>query len=354
MSIGEGVDAGVEAAVRVNQGFCIYAGCFPINVLPPPLSIVADLALTQAAKSFPAIGDGGTLGRHGIVKRRGTLGGLNKNPGLKFNNGTAWIMSDGLGAPFAVGEAADKWFDAADKLSQARSRLEQLTSSLTSDQWSGDDREAFNKELGELAQQIGDAELFATIVGWSLVAGVVPLGAWPLGCSIVGVIQFANASLFYAAVASIVGNLGPSEVIYAEGLATAVACNRSLKIGSYVLLGVLSAAAAGIVGGALINAGQQESHGDEDAWTDLARATVEMTIEQGVKNLAGSGIEALSPWPVDLGNRIANPEDYLGKNNDPIQEGVDDHLGEHAEDAGNKGGDILFGEDKPDSGPYSG
>lgn len=222
------------------------------------------------------------------------------------------------------------------------------------DQWSGDDREAFNKELGELAKQIGDAELFATIVGWSLVAGVVPLGAWPLGCSIVGVLQFANATLFYAAVASIVGNLGPSEVIYAEGLATAVTCNRSLKIGSVVLQGVLAAAAAGIVGGALFDAGQQKSHGDEDAWTDLGRATVEMAIEQGVKNLAASGIESLTPWPVDVGNRIVNPEDYLGKNNDPIQEGVDEHLGGAAEDAGNKGGDILFGEDEPDRGPYSG
>ena len=35
MGIAEGVDAGVEAAVRVSQGYCIYAGCFPINVIRP-------------------------------------------------------------------------------------------------------------------------------------------------------------------------------------------------------------------------------------------------------------------------------------------------------------------------------
>lgn len=354
MSMSEAVDAGVEVAVRVNQGYCIYAGCFPINVVPPPLGLLFDLGLTQGAKRFPIIGENGPLGRHGIVKRRSSLGGLNKNPGLKFNTATAWMMGDGLGAPYAVGQSAERWFDAADKLTQARNKLEALGASLNSDQWSGDDRDGFDKEIQQLAQQIGDAEMFATIVGWSLVAGVIPLGAWPLGCTIVGVIQFANASLFYAAVASIVGNLGPSEAIYAEGLATAITCNRSLKIGLLALKVVLGGAALGIVSGALVNAGQQKKHGDEDAWVDLTRAVVEMSIEQGVKNLAASGIDALTPWPLDAAHAATHPEEYLGKNNDPIEEAVDEHLGDAAEEAGDRGADVVLGEDEPDRGPFSG
>lgn len=353
MSLAEGVDAGVEVAVRVNQGYAIYAGCFPINVIPPPLSIIADIGLAGVASRVPAVGSAtnagsGALGRNGfgLVKD-------SKLTGLKFNTASAWLMGDGLGAPFAVGEAANKWFEAADQLGQARSELEQLAWSLSSDQWSGDDRDAFNEELRQLGQQIGDAQQFATIVGWSLVAGCVPLSAWPLGVSIVGVIQFANASLFYAAVASIVGNLGPSEAIYAEGLATSITCNRGLAIGQKVLMGVLAAAAIGIVGGAIDNALDQEEHGDEDAKADLARAVVEMAVEQGVKNLAASGIDALTPWPVDVGHAAAHPEEHLGKNNDPIQEGVDEHLGQQAEDLGNRAGEVVVGEDQPDRGPFS-
>ena len=356
MGTAEGVDAGVETAIRVNQGYCIYAGCFPINVIPPPLSIIFDVALTGAASRVPAIGAAtnaqtGALGRGpgglGLVK-------TSKLTGMtKFNTASAWLMGDGLGAPFAVGQAADKWFEAADHLGQARMELEELMWSLDADQWSGDDRDAFGTEVGLLAQQIGDAQQFATIVGWSLVAGVVPLGAWPLGCTIVGVIQFANASLFYAAVASIVGNLGPSEALYASGLATSITCNRGLSIGRIALTAVMAAAALGIAGGAMDNAFDQREHGDEDATADLQRAVVEMTVEQGVENLAASGIDALTPWPVDLGHAVANPEDHVGKNKDPIHEGVDEHLSDEAEDLGNRAGESVVGEGRPDRGPFS-
>lgn len=354
MSTAEGVDAGVEVAVRINQGYCIYAGCFPINVIPPPLSIVADLALAGVASRVPAIG-AATDRQTGVLNRNGfgLVGNRKLGGGLKFNTASAWLMGDGLGAPFAVGQAADKWFEAADHLGQARAELEELAYSLNADQWSGDDRDAFNEEVRQLAQQIGDAQQFASIVGGCLVAGVVPLGAWPLGCSIVGVIQFANASLFYAAVASIVGNLGPSEALYASGLATSITCNRGLSMGRIALQVILSGAAAVMVGGAIDNALDQQDHGDEDAMPDLQRAVVEMAVEQGVKNLAASGIDALTPWVVDAGHAVANPEDHLGKNNDPIQEGVDDHLGEHAENLGNEAGEVVVGEDQPDRGPFS-
>lgn len=354
----EGADAGVEVAVRVDQGYCIYAGCFPINVIPPPLSIVFDYALTGAASRVPAIGaatsdQSGSLGRGGLGLTRKPKFNVPGMPTTKFNTASAWLMSDGLGAPFAVGQAADKWFEAATHLGDARMELEELGRSLSADQWSGDDREAFNKEVGELAKQIGDAEMFATIVAWSLVAGVVPLGAWPLGCTIVGVIQFANASLFYAAVASIVGNLGPSEALYASGVATSVTCNRGLFIGQKALTALMATAAIGIVGGAIVQASDQQEHGDEDAQADLQRAVVEMAIEQGVENLAASGIDALTPRPLDVAHGVANPEEYLGKNNDPLQEAVDDHVGPYAEDAGNRGGEEVVGENEPDRGPFS-
>lgn len=353
-STADGVDGGIEAAVRINQGYCIYAGCFPINVIPPPLSMVFDLALTGVASRVPAVG--AATSRTGVLGREGL--GLTKTSKLtgmtKFNTASAWLMGDGLGAPWAVGEAADKWFEAAEHLAQAQSELQELCWGLGYDRWSGADREAFDAEITQLAQQIGDAQQFATIVGWSLVAGVVPLGAWPLGCTIVGVIQFVNASMFYAAVASIVGNLGPSEALWASGVATSVTCNRSLSIGQKVLTGVMLAAAAGIVGGAIDDASDQAEHGDDDARADLERAVVEMVVEQGVKNLAASGIDALTPGPLDLIDRAVRPGEYLGQNNDPIDDLVDEQLGGTAEDLGNRAGEAAAGENRPDRGPYSG
>lgn len=364
MSIGEGVDAGVEVAVRVNQGYCIYAGCFPINVVPPPMSVLADLGLNAAASRVPGIGaatnpssgvlGGGTTSQGtsglGLVGKRRGVQKMLLGPGIKFNLATAWVMGDGLGAPFAVGEAASQWFDAADKLGQARARLEELSHGLSADEWSGEDREAFNTEVSELAEQIGDAQLFASIVAYTLSGAVVPLGAWPLGCSIVGVLQFAHASSFYAAVASIVGNLGPSQAVYATGLASSVACNRNLAMGARLLGYALTAGTTVIAGGAVINAVSQQAHGDEDAAADLTRAVVEMSVEEGVRNLAASGVDAITPWPVDLAYGALTP----GENNDPLGDVVGEHVGGLAEDAGDRAGDLVVGEDQPDRGPFSG
>lgn len=346
----EGVDGGLEAAVRVSQGYCIYAGCFPINVIPPPMSFLFDVALTGVASRVPAVGSQGRLGRSGF----GLVGDRRIGPGIKFNTATAWTMSDGLGAPFAIGEAADKWFEAAGHLGEARAELEELLWGLSSDQWSGADREAFNEEVRQLAQQIGDAQLFAEIVAWSLVASVFPLGAWPLGCSIIGVIQFVNASMFYAAAASIVGNLGPSPALYASGLATSITCNRSLSLGRLGISGILGLAAVSIVGGAIGTAGAQQSHGDEDAMADLTRAVVEMSVEQAVSGMIASGIDALTPWPLDAAHAVANAGDHIGQNQDPLAEAVDEHFGDRIEDLGDDAGDLVVGDDQPDRGPYSG
>lgn len=346
----DGADAGVEAAVRVSQGYCIYAGCFPVNIIPP-LSFAFDLALTGVAARVPAVGTavgrGGAMTQLGIT-RQSRLTGM-----TKVNTGTAWMMGDALGAPWSVGEAADKWFQAAEHLGNARAELEGLMWSLSSDQWSGDDREAFDREVAGLARQIGDAQQFAQIVGGSLIAGVVPLGVWPIGCAVVGVIQFVNASLFYAAAASIVGNLGPSPALYASGLATSITCNRVLRISLLVIQGLMVAAAAVIAGGALDNAGDQEANGDEDARADLQRAVVEMAVEQAVKDLAASGIDALTPLPLDVADHVARPGEYLGLNNDAIEDGVDDRFGDGADDLGDRAGEEVVGDDRPDRGPFS-
>lgn len=347
-STADGVDAGVEAAVRISQGYCIYAGCFPINIIPP-LSFAFDLALTGVASRVPGVGSatrpGGTAHRFGLTRQSMGM--------TKINTGTAWMMSDALGAPWAVGEAAERWFQAAEHLGNARSELEELVWSLGPDQWSGPDREAFNAEVMQLAQQIGDAQQFAYIVGGSLIGGVVPLGVWPVGCAAVGVVQFVNASMFYAAAASIVGNLGPSPALYASGLATSITCNTILRK-SLLIIKILMGVAAGVIAfGANDNAGDQEAHGDEDARADLQRAVVEMAVEQAVKDLAATGIDALSPLPLDAADRALRPGEYLGLNNDPIDDVVDEQLGGPAEELGNEAGEHVVGDDAPDRGSFS-
>ncbi|WP_139982607.1 WXG100 family type VII secretion target [Nocardioides litoris] len=360
-----GVDAGIEAAVRVNQGFCIYAGCFPINVVPPPLPISADLALTAAASRVPAINTAATgilgSGTHGdgvpgygiTSNRKKFLGGGLPGGRLKLNTATAWMMDDGLGGPFALHESAEMWADAARQLGEARGRLESLVSSLGSDQWSGDDRDAFEVEVQQLALQIGDAQTFAEVVSGTLRAAAIALGVWPVGCTVVGAIQFANASLFYAAVASIVGNLGPSQAVYAQGLASSVLCNRNFSYGLIALKVALGACAAVITGAGVVQAIDQGQHGDGDATADLTRAVVDMAVTQGANNLLSSGLDVFT-GNLETADKVFNPQEYLGANNNRMDELLDQHLGDLTERLGDEAGQAVVPDEGPDTGPYSG
>ena len=188
-------------------------------------------------------------------------------------------MIAGTGGPFTVGEAAGKWFDAAGKLQAAQQGLVEHASAVPRDYWSGADRDNFDREISDLAAEIGDSHNYAEAVAITLTGLTVPLGLWPAMAVTISVIEIAEAVAFYAAVASVVGDFGPAEAIYAEGEAMSLSCSSVLDASVSVMIAVMAAGTAAIAVSDAADLGAQAGHGDTGALTDFTKAAIDSSAE---------------------------------------------------------------------------
>jgi hypothetical protein len=189
------------------------------------------------------------------------------------------VMEQGLGGPFTVGEAAAKWYDGAAKLQQAQQTLTESVAAVPRDYWTGADRDRFDTEISNLAAEIGDSHNYANAVAITLTALTVPLAAWPLVCDTIGVVEAANAAAFYAAAASVVGDLGPSEALYAEGEAVTLSCLGVINASAAVITAVMAAGTAAIAISDGADLGAQAGHGNTAALADFGKATIDSSAE---------------------------------------------------------------------------
>ena len=189
------------------------------------------------------------------------------------------VMGKGIGGPFALGEGAAKWYSAASKLQEAQHGLTELTEALPRDYWDGDDREKFDTEIKNLAAEIGDSHNYALAVAITLTALTVPIGAWPIMSDAIGVIEAANATAFYAAAASVVGDLGPSEALFAEGEAVTATCLTAINASMVALIGLMAAATGAIVASDELDIAAQTSHGDTGITAEFGKALVDSAGE---------------------------------------------------------------------------
>ena len=218
-------DDGVWAAVLAAKAMCTYADCFALTAEFPP------------------------------------------------------IMDNGTGGPFALGEGAEKWGSAASKLDEAQQKLSELTEALPRDYWNGDDREKFDTEIKNLVAEIGDAHNYAMAVSITLGVITAPMAAWPIMCDTIGVIEAAEATAFYIAVASVIGNLGASEAIFAEGEAVTATCMTVLNVSMGVVIAIMAAATAAIAIGDVADIAAQEGHGDTGILGEFGKAAVDSSGE---------------------------------------------------------------------------
>lgn len=189
------------------------------------------------------------------------------------------VMGRGAGGPFAMGEGASKWYNAASKIQQAQQSLVELTSALPRDYWNGEDRDAFDAEINNLAAELGDGHNYAMAVAITLTSLTVPIGAWPVACDTIGVILAANATAFYAAAASIVGDLGPSEALFAEGEAATASCLAVINAGMAVLIAAMAAGTEAIVISDIADIDAQRNHGDTGVAGEFGKAVVDSSGE---------------------------------------------------------------------------
>lgn len=218
-------DDGVWAAVLAAKAMCTYADCFALTAEFPP------------------------------------------------------IMDNGTGGPFALGEGAEKWGSAASKLDEAQQKLSELTEALPRDYWNGDDREKFDTEIKNLLAEIGDAHNYAMAVSITLGVITAPMAAWPIMCDTIGVIEAAEATAFYIAVASVIGNLGASEAIFAEGEAVTATCMTVLNVSMGIVIAIMAAATAAIAIGDVADIAAQEGHGDTGILGEFGKAAVDSSGE---------------------------------------------------------------------------
>ena len=210
------------------------------------------------------------------------------------------IMMAGTGGPFTVGEAAGKWYDAAAKLQSAQQGLVEYAAAVPRDYWSGGDRDNFDREISALAAEIGDSHNYAEAVAITLIGLTVPLGLWPAMAVTISVIEIAEAVAFYAAAASVVGDFGPAEAIYAEGEAMSLSCSSVLDASVSVMTGVMAAGTAAIAISDAADLGAQAGHGDTGALIDFTKAAIDSSAEVALT-------VALSREPAEPGRHEASP-----------------------------------------------
>ena len=192
------------------------------------------------------------------------------------------VMGNGTGGPFALGEGADKWYGAASGLQEAQQSLTELTEGLPRDYWYGEDRDHFDTEIRNLAAELGDSHNYALAVAITLTALTVPIGAWPILCDGIGVIEAANATAFYVAAASVVGDLGPSEALFAEGEAVTATCLAVINTSMAILISLMAAATEAIVVSDALDIEAQTSHGDKGIAAEFGKAVVDSAGEVAV------------------------------------------------------------------------
>jgi hypothetical protein len=193
----------------------------------------------------------------------------------------AFLMDGGKGKDGEMFKAAGKWGEAGDKYSEAKEHLEGLVRGLSSHDWSGKDREAFEKEAEQLGQQFHTNYAYCKTAEVALGLMGVALDIYAGFAMGVGVALVAQAFACAAADCTVVG----APAAEAEANAFALECAELLETANQVLMGAMGGAAAAFQLGAIADAAQQSSEGDGSALGNLTQAEIKGGVE-GAKAIA--------------------------------------------------------------------
>lgn len=185
------------------------------------------------------------------------------------------VLPWGVGGPGSLAQASGEWLAAGQALDQAQSTLTDRAAALTTQSWSGSDRDEFDRTVRDLAAQLGDAHNLATAVGGVLAGLAVPLGAYGPMALTVGIVNLTNALLVEASAASGIGAVtGATAALFAEGTAVAATCAEIVTTGVALIAALMTAAAEGLAAGELADVAAQSGNGDATAMSDFTQAQV--------------------------------------------------------------------------------
>lgn len=193
----------------------------------------------------------------------------------------AFLMDGGKGKDGEMRKAAGKWGEAGDKYSEAKEHLEGLVRGVSSHQWAGKDREAFEKQAEQLGEQFHTNYAYCKTAEVALELMGVALDVYAGFALGVGAALVTQACICAAADCTVIG----APAAEAEANAFALECAEVLETANQILMGAMGGAAAAFQLGAIADAFQQKSDGDDSAMGNLGQAEIKGGVE-GAKAVA--------------------------------------------------------------------
>ncbi len=192
-----------------------------------------------------------------------------------------FLMESGKGKDGELREAGGKWGEAGNKYSEAKEHLEGLVRGLSEHSWSGKDREAFENEVRQIAEQLQTDQAYAKTAQVALELMAAALDIYAGFAMAIGTALVVQAAICAAADCTVIG--APAAEV--EANAFALSCAEALETANAVLTGAMGGAGAAFQLGAIVDAGQQDSEGDDSAMGNLRQAEIKGGIE-GAKSVA--------------------------------------------------------------------
>lgn len=193
-------------------------------------------------------------------------------PDAWYLAGEAYKMQSDPGAIYDAGQA---WLDSAGQIGEALNAAIDTNNAIAGTGWEGKDADAFSEKVADYIRELMVAQVFAYTVGIALIVAAITtfISILVLAAMAVGLTIWAGVIL--AAMASVVGFLGPVEALEVDASLYAVECEMGLNeldAATKATDGVLAGGIGVFLTGDL---GVQLAMGDTAVLGDLVQASVD-------------------------------------------------------------------------------
>ncbi|HEX6473146.1 MAG TPA: hypothetical protein VF069_28910 [Streptosporangiaceae bacterium] len=173
------------------------------------------------------------------------------------------------GNPVTIDKAGQAWRDAAEQIQRVGAQLALTVAAIPREDWSADDRAAYEQEVARFGEQLEVMYAFCRAVGIALTVFAYALFAYAVFAVAMGTTIGVLAGVAAAALASVVG-----AELYAECLEVSATCLEITAGATAVLAAAATGAAAVFQGGAITSAVVEHAKGDGAAFGDLVQAEI--------------------------------------------------------------------------------
>lgn len=217
-----------------------------------------------------------------IATTEAQAAGLILQPAIMI--GFEFQLSTGKAA--GVDKAGQQWRTAADQVGQAIAELQQAVAGISAQDWTADDRTAYEQQVQAACAQLETVQAFLEAAGIALSVFGYALMAYAVFALAMGTGLGVLAALAAAALAGVV-----TAELYAEFEEAAGICLTITTVATAILACVSEVVAMVLQGGALLDATVETHQGNDKAFGDLVQAE-EVGSAAALANLAQNGINA--------------------------------------------------------------